>query len=647
MNNNKDWKTTAKELLNYKKLLLFASATISIYFLNYFNQPLFHTVVELFAIIIFCGIFIIGWNSRKYQQDSFFLTIGISSLFIASLDFIHTIIYPGLGIFEGNILNISIQFWIVARFMQAFSILLAFIMLNRNVNPLLMLFSYFVMTLIFSFLIFFGLFPTTYSENSGLTLFKIVSEYVICGLIAIAILMVYLRRKLIDSYLGILLITSFIFLIGSEINFTLYFDQFDFNVVLGHIFKIISSFFLYLAIFENGIRNPFDTLFKKIKDHEELLKEKNESLKEFNRILYKEIKARKEVEKKLKNERNNLINIMDVVTDKIYIVDKNYEIQYANPSLIRLNGPIENQKCYSYLFNKGEPCQKCHLLEVIKGNTFGYETKENGIIYHYIETAFITNDGKICSLIMKRDITDEKESEEKLKHFVSMISHEIRTPITVLEQSLTNLITPERQISVKDRQDLKNIVMKNMGILKELIEDLTIIAKLEEQQYQLEKENLNGSLIRKEIIEPLTPRKDSKNLSFEIDIDENISFFGDLVKIKQVFRILIDNAIKYSKKDGLIKITGKEIFKAENDLKRRRGVLFQFIDRGIGISEHEIPFIFDRFYRSPTVKRIEGTGLGLSIAKDLVNLHRGSINVESKLREGATFSIFFPKDASK
>lgn len=317
MNNNKDWKTTAKELLNYKKLLLFASVIISLYFLNCFNQPLFHTVVELFAIIIFCGIFIIGWNSRKYQQDSFFLTIGISSLFIASLDFIHTIIYPGLGIFEGNILNTSIQFWIVARFMQAFSILLAFIMLNRNVNPLLMLFSYFVVTLIFSFLIFFGLLPTTYSENSGLTLFKIISEYVICGLIAIAILLVYLRRKLIDSYLGILLITSFIFLIGSEINFTLYFDQFDYSVVLGHIFKIISSFFLYLAIFENGISNPFDTLFKKIKDHEELLKEKNESLKEFNRILYKEIKARKEVEKKLKNERNNLINIMDVVTDKI------------------------------------------------------------------------------------------------------------------------------------------------------------------------------------------------------------------------------------------------------------------------------------------------------------------------------------------
>lgn len=644
MKDNRDLRVVAGKLLNYKKVSIIISIIILLYLLNSINQPLFHTIVEFFAILIFGGIFIIGWNSRKYRQDSFFLILGISSLFIAYFDFLHTISYPGLSVIPGSTLNMSVQFWIIARYLQAASILLAFIMMNKQINPSIMLGGFFGITLSLSLLIFFGMFPITYIEGMGLTPFKVISEYLICGLIAIAILMVYLRREVIDSYISILITVSFVVLIFSEINFTLYFDRLDFSVVLGHILKIISSFFLYLAIFENGIVNPFDTLFKQLKTHEKNLEEKNKSLKEFNRILYEEIKTRRKIEKKLKHERNNMINIMDSITDKLYVVDKNYDIQYANPSLINKYGPVENKKCYEYLFDMETPCNHCHLHEVIEGKTYTYEINENNTISHYTEKRFTSSDGKICSMVIKKDITNVKQAEEKLKHFISMLSHELRTPITVIEQSLSNIISLRNELDKNDMQNLKNITLKNVRILEELIEDLTIISKLEEKRYTLEKKSVNAKHILEETLESLTSKRKRKNLTFNVEIDEEIALFCDPIKIKQVFRILTDNAIKYSKNGEIIKIKAENNYIANNGYKRQMGVLFKFEDNGIGIPEHETPYVFNRFYRTSISKNIEGIGLGLSIAKDLVNLHDGFINVKSNLGKGSIFSVFIPNN---
>ncbi|TXT56393.1 MAG: putative Histidine kinase [Promethearchaeota archaeon] len=643
MQDNRDWRVVAGKLLNYKKVSIIFSIVILLYILNYINQPLFHIIVEFFAILIFGGIFIIGWNSRKYRQDSFFLILGISSLFIAYLDFLHTISYPGLSVIPGSTLNMSVQFWIVARYLQAASILFAFIMMNKQINPTVMLGGFFGLSVGLSLLIFIGMFPITYIEGVGLTPFKVISEYLICGLIAISILMVYLRREAIDYYISILITVSFVFLIFSEINFTLYFDRLDFSVVLGHILKIISSFFLYLAIFENGIANPFDTLFKKLKTHEKDLEDKNKSLEEFNRILYEEIKTRRKIEKKLKHERNNMINIMETITDKLYVVDKNYEIQYANPSLVNEYGPVENKKCYQYLFDMENPCKHCHLHKVIDGKTYIYEINQNKRIDHYSEKQFTSSDGKICSMVIKKDITSVKKAEEKLKQFISMLSHELRTPITVIEQSLSNIISLEKELNKNDMQNLKKITLKNARILEELIEDLTIISKLEEQRYTLEKRRVNASLLLEEVLGTLESKRKGKNLTFDVEIEEEIALFCDPIKIKQVFRILTDNAIKYSKNGEVIKIKAENNYTSNNGSKRQIGVLFKFEDNGIGIPEHETPYIFNRFYRSSISKNIEGIGLGLSIAKDLINLHDGFINVESDLGKGSIFSVFLPK----
>jgi two-component system sensor histidine kinase ArlS len=138
-----------------------------------------------------------------------------------------------------------------------------------------------------------------------------------------------------------------------------------------------------------------------------------------------------------------------------------------------------------------------------------------------------------------------------------------------------------------------------------------------------------------------------KNISIELSIDKSIILYGDKKKIDQIYRIFIDNAIKYSNHGNKIEITATDNYYGDFNKDNKNGVLVQFKDKGIGISKKDLPHIFERFFRSDQVSDTPGTGLGLSIAKELISLHLGSIYVESEYGKGSTFSVFFPRHKSK
>ena len=115
-----------------------------------------------------------------------------------------------------------------------------------------------------------------------------------------------------------------------------------------------------------------------------------------------------------------------------------------------------------------------------------------------------------------------------------------------------------------------------------------------------------------------------------------------LLRSSQIFRILIDNAIKYSPKGAEIGIQAISDYEGPYNPKKLSGILVKIIDHGIGIPKKDLPNLFTRFYRGTNVGNIGGTGLGLSIAKALTNRHSGTLNVESKENEGTTFFVFLP-----
>lgn len=242
---------------------------------------------------------------------------------------------------------------------------------------------------------------------------------------------------------------------------------------------------------------------------------------------------------------------------------------------------------------------------------------------------------------LQLEITKREQAEENLKQFISTVTHELRTPITVLLQSISNLKEYNDMLTVIQKEKLNDAISRNTTLLSELVEDLLVISRIDEKGFILKWEEYKPLEIIREILELMEPRRKAKEIIIEVDIDKKILLFGDTRKISQIFRIFIDNALKYSNENSKILIKASDHHK--NGKIRSEGILIQFIDNGIGISKENIPHLSQRFFRSDNVKDISGTGLGLAIAKELIQLHKGELYFESVYGKGSTFSVFLPR----
>ena len=245
-----------------------------IFLTSYYNYLLFHSTAELFSILIAFSIFIIGWNSRRYMKNTYFLFLGIVYLFVGLLDLIHTLAYSGMGVFLEFDANLPTQLWIAARYLEALSLLVAIILINKKIDYkfLILLYSI-IFTLLIGTIFYWRVFPICYIEGVGLTSFKIYSEYVINIILFITILIMVQRRTLFEKQIFIFLITSTISTIIAEMAFTCYVSVFGFSNLVGHIFKIISFYLVYKAIVETGLKKPYNLIFRDLKLREgELLK---------------------------------------------------------------------------------------------------------------------------------------------------------------------------------------------------------------------------------------------------------------------------------------------------------------------------------------------------------------------------------------
>ena len=140
---------------------------------------------------------------------------------------------------------------------------------------------------------------------------------------------------------------------------------------------------------------------------------------------------------------------------------------------------------------------------------------------------------------------------------------------------------------------------------------------------------------------------DSKRAEREIVINSNIpskiEFLGDGKRLSQVFQILLDNAFKYSKRRSNVRIEVLDHYSGEFNEKAVDGILIEFIDSGKGIPEKDLPYVFDRYFRSENILEIPGSGVGLDIAKTIIESHNGEIHVRSEFGYGTVVSIFIPR----
>lgn len=236
-----------------------------------YSYLLFHAVSELLTIAIAFAIALLVWNSRRFIGNDYLKVIGIGYAACACLDLIHTLAFRGMNIFPGYGPNLTTQLWIAARYLQAATLIIAPIACGRKPGNLAFAGSYALITPLLAAAVFTGVFPECYREGTGLTAFKIVSEYVIVVLIIASI---FLLRRIRSSFtIGTyrLLVASAACAACAEIAFTAYIGLYDFANMAGHFLKLASYYCICRAIIITGIRDPFSVVFRELKQTEKSL----------------------------------------------------------------------------------------------------------------------------------------------------------------------------------------------------------------------------------------------------------------------------------------------------------------------------------------------------------------------------------------
>ena len=246
-------------------LLLLAA----LYIISRRNYLLFHSMAEIFSSLVAFTVFVIAWHTRRSSDSGFLAFLGVAYLFVGAVDLLHMLAYSGMGVFRAYGADLATQLWIVARYMEAGSLLLAPCFLSRALRVYLGLAAYAALTALALASIFvWDIIPTCFVEGSGLTPFKKVSEYVICLLLAAAAAFLWARREYLDPGVLRLILASIAVAVASELAFTFYRDPYAFANLLGHFFKIISFYLLYRAIVETGLEEPFELLFRRLRERE-------------------------------------------------------------------------------------------------------------------------------------------------------------------------------------------------------------------------------------------------------------------------------------------------------------------------------------------------------------------------------------------
>ncbi len=245
-----------------------------------YSYLLFHTLVELFCIVTAFVIFVIAWHTRRIQDNRYLLFIGIASLSVGAIELAHTLAYKGMGVFPGYSADLPTQLWIAFRYVFSISLLLAPFFITHSFNALKALAVYGIITIAVLYTVFAGLFPACFVEGSGLTPFKIYSEYVIALLFVADLGLLMINRKSLDRTVFGLMAGSIVSSIASELAFTKYVSVFGPANMIGHFFLLASMVLIYRALVITGIVEPSSLLFRNLKLSEEKIQALNSELKQ-------------------------------------------------------------------------------------------------------------------------------------------------------------------------------------------------------------------------------------------------------------------------------------------------------------------------------------------------------------------------------
>jgi len=581
------------------------------------NYLLFHTLVELFSIIVAFAVFTVTWNSRKMLDSNYLYFQGIAYLFIGVLDLLHTITFKGMNIIDDQIYY-SNQFWVATRFLEATALVVGFTFIHRKrrINVDVTFISYLVVTtLIICSILVWENFPICFIDGVGQTAFKIYAEYTIIAILFVGLYLLKKNRQQFEPSIFRSLCLSICFAILTEFCFTLYVSNYSASNAVGHWAKLLAFFFTYKAVVEKGFINPTTLIFKNLSDSEQNYRTLSENLP----VL-------------------------------IFRFDEKGKCIYANKAVQELTGHTPDLPSCQNVYNLGLPANFAEgiedLLEKARESKaeqqldFSFDANR-----HYalkVIPEYTSGLKGFSYLVISYDITQLKINEKALQDlnatkdkFFSIIAHDLKSPFTSI-LAYSDLIAKNTQkFSPPKLEQMALTIRRAAQNAFGLLENLLSWSRLQTGALLPKPELIDVRHLILEHIELLSPISIIKDIQIEMAEDTVGLVNADKQMLSTVLRNLTSNAVKFSHTNSKVEIRA---------VPQDDTILFSVSDNGTGIPEQLIERLFKMESSFTTIgtENEKGSGLGLILCKDFVEKSDGKIWVESTLNVGTTFYFNIP-----
>jgi len=346
----------------------------------------------------------------------------------------------------------------------------------------------------------------------------------------------------------------------------------------------------------------------------------------------------RQLDKQIAKRESGMQTIFSAMQDALLVVDSNRHV-------VLINEPFRK------LFALPEISVGTPLLEIVRhatldrviadafggGGAVRTELLLDGSQIELHAVATRNEAGEITgALVLFHDITELKKMDQVRRDFVANVSHELRTPLSILRGYIETLLdNPET--SREELSRILGVMERHSKRLDLLAEDLLTLAQLESGNPNLQLGNVDLSSFFEEVIRDWEKKLANKQLNLIVDLPPGLpTIRADRARLQEALYNLLDNAVKYSREHGEIRLITRQ---------RDDEIALSVSDDGVGISKEDLPRIFERFYRADKARTrdsIHGTGLGLAIVKHITQLHGGRVEAESELGKGTTIRVILP-----
>jgi len=348
-------------------------------------------------------------------------------------------------------------------------------------------------------------------------------------------------------------------------------------------------------------------------------------------------------QKQIAKRESGIQTIFSAMQDALLVVDSNRRVILTNQTFRKLFDAPEISTAAPLLEIVRDPTLDQLLADAFHGRgPVRCELTLDGSQIELHAVATKNEAGEITgALVLFHDITELKKMDQVRRDFVANVSHELRTPLSILRGYIETLLDSPKT-SRGELTRILRVMERHSDRLELLVEDLLTLAQLESDNPNLEMGTVDLSTFLPEMVRDWEKKITKKKLNIVVDLPTELApISADRTRLQEALYNLLDNAVKYSRENGEIRLSARS---------RDGEIELTVSDDGIGIAKEDLPRIFERFYRADKARspdKVRGTGLGLAIVKHIAQLHSGRVEAESELEKGTTIRVILPSASSR